>query len=151
MLRACTRVRNGEEKAIVEARRREREGKSRGQSADHVGAVPVIPRVAARQITHLARVNNYSETHIIVLHYAYISHACASAGRAFKVLSCGFATSRSSNASASFASRSGKLLLEPRSCRNRTVVRATELILRNERSESVGQAIMTLRSFQRYN
>lgn len=78
------RVQNEEEKAIKEVRRREREGKSRGQSADHVGAVPVIPRVATRQITHLARVNNYSETHIIVLHYAYISHACVSAGRAFK-------------------------------------------------------------------
>jgi len=45
---------------------------------------PLSPRVATRQITHLARVNNYSETHIIVLHYASISHACVSAGCAFK-------------------------------------------------------------------
>lgn len=51
--------------------------KSRGQSADHVGAVTVTPRVATCQITHLARVNNYSETHIIALHYriTYLTRA----------------------------------------------------------------------------
>ena len=53
-------------------RKRERE-RSRGQSADHVGAAPTV-RMATCQITHLARVNNYSETRVIALHYAYISH-----------------------------------------------------------------------------
>lgn len=31
--------------------------------------------MATCQITHLARVNNYSETRVIALRYAYISHA----------------------------------------------------------------------------
>lgn len=67
--------RKGREKMVREARRKEKERKN---PAGRVGrprgwcAVSVSPRVATCQITRLARVNNYSETHIIALHYAYI-------------------------------------------------------------------------------
>lgn len=52
----------------------------RGQLVDHVGAAPMAPGAATCQITHLARVNNYTETHVIVLHYPYISHVACPQG-----------------------------------------------------------------------
>lgn len=57
--------------------------KSRGQLADHVGAAPIAPGMATCQITHLARVNNYSETHVIALHYAYTCHVVRPQGVRF--------------------------------------------------------------------
>lgn len=92
---ACTQIAQergtNKEKPPKNSGKQER-AKIRGQSADHVGAVTVTPRVAMCQITHLARVNNYSETHIIALHYRVTYLTRASPRDAPSVSSCSFTT-----------------------------------------------------------
>ena len=91
----CVRV---QEKGKRERERGVGERSIRGQSADHVGTAPVAPGVATCQITHLARVNNYSETRVIALHYAYISHVACPVREA-----CVSSSSSSSPSSRAFA------------------------------------------------
>lgn len=94
---------------------------------------PRYTRVATCQITHLARVNNYSETRIIALYYACISHACVSA-RGAHCLTC---NSRRSNVIPRRVPRPCKGKSRSMQTRNsvwKDRARMTDLALKNERN-----------------